>query len=164
MPVTETQKETKPKLPASDKKSKKEDTKKTETDNSEEKPKYDSAELLQIFDTMLFEGSYSESTTIKGRLKVSFRTRTADEMQKITHDIDGTTAVLMATIVERRNLLNLYYALTHYQGQDLTGLSYENKVSYVNKLPAPVVGMLMVALYKFDSKVSSATEEGEENF
>lgn len=143
---------------------------KLEKDESEPKqdptpePKYSEAELLQIFDTMLFEGSYSESITIRGRLKVSFRTRTAEEMQKVTHEIDGTSAVLMATVVEHRNLLNLYYALTTYQGKDISRLSYDDRVSYINKLPAPVVGMMMVALFNFDSKVAEATKEGEENF
>ena len=145
-------------------------TKAEKTDESEPKKdpvvvsKYTEAELLQIFDTMLFEGSYSESVTIRNRLKISFRTRTASEMQKVTQEIDGTSAVLMATVVERRNLLNLYYALTHYQGQDIGRLSYDDRVNYINKLPAPVVGMMMVALFTFDSKVAEATKEGEENF
>lgn len=130
----------------------------------EEKSKYDKEELLRIFDDMLFAGSYSEVVTIRGKLKVSFITRTAEQMDWITQKIDTTTAVLMATLVEKRNLLNLYYALTSYQGKDLSTLKYEEKVSFINKLPAPVVGILMVALFNFDTKINAATKEGEENF
>lgn len=129
-----------------------------------EKSKYDSEELLRIFDDMLFAGSYSETIDIRGKLKVTFITRTAEQMDAITQKIDGTTAVLMATLVEKRNLLNLYYALIAYQGKDLSGLKYEEKVSFINKLPAPVVGMLMVALFNFDSKINEATKEAESNF
>lgn len=171
MPVTEKSKDsatiprTKPKSKDAPSKLEKDESEpKQGPDQEAVEPKYSEAELLQIFDTMLFEGSYSESITIRGRLKISFRTRTADEMQKVTHEIDGTSAVLMATVVERRNLLNLYYALTHYQGKDISRLSYEDRVTYINKLPAPVVGMMMVALFNFDSKVAEATKEGEENF
>ncbi len=135
-----------------------------ETPVEKEVPKYDPEELLRIFDDMLFAGSYSEVVTIRGKLKVAFITRTAEQMDAITQKIDGTAAVLMATLVEKRNLLNLYHALTSYQGKDLSGLKYEDKVSFVNKLPAPVVGMLMVALYDFDNKINAATKEAEANF
>ncbi len=139
-----------------------------ETENSDSdvvvKPTYNSDELLKIFDDMIFAGGYSESVTIRGRLKVAFRTRTAEEMDAITQKIDGTSAVLMATLVEKRNLLNLYYALTSYQGKDLNGLKLEEKTNFINKLPAPVVGMMMVSLYTFDMKIQEATKEGEANF
>lgn len=127
-------------------------------------PKFDPAELLQVFDTLIFEGSYSESVSIRKRLNVTFRTRTTEEMQRITQDIDNTSAVLMATVVERRNILNLYHALVNYQGKDLSKVSYEDRVKYINQLPAPVVGMMITGLYNFDLKVAEATKEGEENF
>lgn len=129
-----------------------------------EKPKYDSDMLLRIFDDMLFAGSYSETVDIRGKLKVTFITRTAEQMDSITQKIDGTTAVLMATLVEKRNLLNLYHALVSYQGKDLAVLTYADKVTFINRLPAPIVGVLMVALYEFDSKINAATKEAEENF
>jgi hypothetical protein len=126
--------------------------------------KYDTDELLKIFDELLFTGVYTEKVSIKGRLNVEFRTRTAEEMAAITREIDGTSAVLMATVMEKRNLLNLYHGLVSYQGKDLSTAKYEDKVSFINKLPAPVVGLLMVSLYDFDMKVEAATKEAEENF
>lgn len=129
-----------------------------------EKPKYDPEELLRIFDELIFAGSYTETVNIRGKLKVTFITRSAEQMDSITQKIDGTTAVLMATLVEKRNLLNLYHALISYQGKDLSTLKFDEKVSFINKLPAPLVGVLMVALFEFDSKINAATKEGEENF
>jgi hypothetical protein len=126
--------------------------------------KYDQDELLKIFDELLFTGVYSEKVSIKGRLNVEFRTRTAEEMASITREIDGTSAVLMATVMEKRNLLNLYHGLVSYQGKDLSTAKYEDKVGFINKLPAPVVGLLMVSLYDFDLKVEAATKEAEANF
>lgn len=130
----------------------------------EEKPKYDPEELLRIFDDMIFAGSYSETISIRGKLKVTFTTRSAEQMSEITRQLDTQNAQLMATLVERRNLLNLYHGLTNYQGTDLSGLKYDDKVAFVNRLPAPLVGMLMVALFDFDAKIQAATQEGEANF
>lgn len=130
----------------------------------EDKPKYDPEELLRIFDDMIFAGSYSETVSIRGKLKVTFTTRSAEQMSDITKQLDTQNAQLMATLVESRNLLNLYHGLTNYQGTDLSGLKYDDKVAFVNRLPAPLVGMLMVALFDFDSKIQAATQEGEANF
>jgi hypothetical protein len=137
-----------------------------QAENKPQKPekKYDQDELLKIFDELLFTGVYSEKVSIKGRLNVEFRTRTAEEMAAITREIDSTSAVLMATVMEKRNLLNLYHGLVSYQGKDLSTAKYDDKVSFINKLPAPVVGLLMVSLYDFDLKVEAATKEAEENF
>lgn len=130
----------------------------------EEKSKYAPEELLRVFDELLFSGSYSETISIRGKLKIGFRTRTAEEMDSITRQIDGTSAVLMATMVEKRNLLNLYYALISYQGKDLSVMKIEEKTTFINKLAAPIVGMMMVALFDFDTKINEATKEGEANF
>jgi hypothetical protein len=135
------------------------------SENKVEKPKYSKEELIQIFDEMIFQGSYSEKVELRGgKLKVVFRTRTAEESENISKVIDTTTANLVATIVEKRQLINLHYAIESYQGTDLSGLKVEEKAKFINKLPGPVVGALMIALGKFDEKVFEATKEGEENF
>lgn len=129
-----------------------------------EPPKYDPEELLRIFDEMIFAGSYSETINIKGKLKVTFRTRSAEEMDAITQKIDTMSAVLVSTMMEKRSLLNLYYALTSYQGRDLSTAKFDEKVAFISKLPAAIVGMLMVTLFDFDSKINAVTKEGESNF
>jgi hypothetical protein len=130
-----------------------------------ETPKYSQDELLRIFDEMIFSGSYTEVVPLRGgKLKVAFRTRVTEETEAITNKIDTTDAKLMSTLVEKRTLLNLQYALVAYQGKDLSTMKFEDKVSFINKLPTPVVGMLMIELGKFDDKVYKACEEGELNF
>ena len=95
---------------------------------------------------------------------MSFRTRTAEEIGKITSKLDSTPANFISTINERRSLLNLHFALTNYQGKDVSQAKPEDREKFINSLPAPVVGALLVALDKFDSKVFKACEVGEENF
>jgi hypothetical protein len=36
--------------------------------------------------------------------------------------------------------------------------------TFIESLPGPIIGMLLTQLGKFDSKVSQACREGEENF
>jgi hypothetical protein len=132
--------------------------------NLKEKPKYDPEELISIFDEIIFSGTYTEHIVIRGKLSVAFRSRTAKEIELITGKLDATTANLMATLNEKRSLLNLHYALTSYQGKDLSTISTEDREKFINNLAAPVVGTLINALSKFDSKVYAACVEGEENF
>lgn len=132
--------------------------------STEEKSKYDKDELLAIFDEIIFSGEYTEDVVIKERLKVAFRTRTTGEIEDITRLVDNTQANLVATLNEKRTILNLQYALTHYQGRDLKSLKVEDRAKFLKGLPAPVIGALIGALVKFDDKVFEACREGEENF
>jgi hypothetical protein len=131
---------------------------------SEDKLKWDPNTLLAIFDEIIFSGVYSENIIIRNKLQIKFRTRTADEIEAITDSLDATSANLISTMNEKRMVLNLYFALTYYQGKDLSVLSREDKERFIGKLPAPVVGALISALTKFDEKVYAACKEGEENF
>jgi hypothetical protein len=130
----------------------------------EEKPKYDKDELIRIFDEIIFSGEYLEDVTIKGKLKVQFRTRTSEEVSEISRVIDATTYNLLSTMNEARMILNLQYALTSYQGRSLVGVSVEDKAKFIKRLPAPVIGAILDALYKFDDKVFEACKEIEGNF
>lgn len=133
-------------------------------DDANEKPKYDKDELLRIFDEIIFSGEYVEDVVIKGKLRVQFRTRTSEEVEEISRIIDTTTYNLVSTMNEARMVLNLQYGLTMYQGKSLTGLSKEDKSKFIKKIPGPIIGVLLDALYKFDDKVFEACKELEENF
>lgn len=138
-----------------------------ETDNAPkaEKPKYSQDELFQIFDEMIFSGTYTETVSIRGgKLKVGFRARSAEEIANITMKLDTSSANLVSTINEKRSLLNLHYALVSYQGKDFSTTKVEDKAAFINKLPGAVVGALMHSLAKFDDKVYAACRESEENF
>lgn len=129
-----------------------------------EKPKYDPDELAQIFDEILFSGEYSEEVSIRGKLNVVFRTRTADELKEISRIVDSTTAVFANTLDGVRSLLQLQYALSFYQGKDLRAFKAEDKARFIGRLPGPVVAALLGSLAKFDDKVFAACQEAEANF
>lgn len=139
-------------------------TEQEDTTNKKEQPEWDTNELLSIFDEIIFSGGYSEMADIRGRLKVKFRTRTAEEVESITNIIDSLNSNLISTVNEKRALLNVHYALTMYQGRDLSTIKHEDRTKFIDKLPAPVIGMIINALYKFDRKIAAACSEGEENF
>lgn len=127
-------------------------------------PQYDQEELLRIFDEVIFSGEYAEDVTIRNRLKVRFRTRTSGEVDEITRIVDSTQANLLATLDQKRSVLNLQYSLISYQGKNLAGLKVEDRAKFISAIPGPIIGALLIALAKFDNKVFEACREGEENF
>lgn len=130
----------------------------------EQKPEFSQEELMQIFDDIIFSGEYSEEVTIKGKLKVTFKSRTAEETSAITKEIDSGTYNLVTSVQEKRALLNLNYSVSAYNGKDLSKVTIEDRAKFIGKLPAVVVAALSEALVKFDRKIDMACREGEENF
>jgi hypothetical protein len=130
-----------------------------------EKPKYDKDELARIFDEMMFQGEYSETTTLRGKFKVTFRTRSAQETMSISKELDAATFNFMVTAQEQRSVLHLAYSLTNYGGKDLSSMApTPDRMNFILKLPAPVIAALDVKRNEFDAKVSAAVEEADENF
>lgn len=126
-------------------------------------PTYSEEELAAIFDEIIFSGEYAEEITIKGKLKVKFRTRTTEEIEAISGILDKLQASLMTTLNEKRSVLNLQYALVAINGKEAPQ-KIEEKAKYLGKLPGPIVGAMINALAKFDDKVFQACKDAEENF
>src|SRR6266436_7566443 len=67
--------------------------------------KYKKEELLGVFDELIFQGEYTEEQTIKGKLKVTFRSRSADETMQISRNLDAMDFKLLTTMQEQRAFL-----------------------------------------------------------
>lgn len=133
----------------------------TKTSKTEE---YDKNELMKILDQVVFEGQYTEELNIKGRLKVTFRTRTADEVTSISKELDALDYKLIQTVMEQRAMQNLAYSLIEYNGKDLRNIKpIPEKLKLIGQLPIVVVSALSTALTRFDEKVNTACSE-KENF
>src|ERR1700739_1058907 len=131
-----------------------------------EKPasKYNQTELLAIFDEIIFSGEYKENVLVKGKLHVTFRTRTAQETQEITNILDAMGANLFSTLEQKRATLSLQYSLMRYGPKDLSTLKKSEKEEFLGRLPSAVSFALINALSRFDEKVFEACKEAEENF
>jgi hypothetical protein len=137
---------------------------KTESIENPNEPKYPDEELLRVFDEIIFSGEYLETFDIKGRIKVTFKTRTAEDINKIQKIIDSSNMNLISSVETLRSFLNLQYSLVEYHKHDLSTLKYEEKSKFIENLAGPIVGMLLTMLAKFDHKVAKACEFGEKNF
>jgi len=137
---------------------------KGDAEQAPKKPKYDPQELLAIFDEMIFSGEYQETVSIKGKLKVTFRTRSVNDITEMTRETDGKNFTLISSLAEHRALLNLAYSLVSYAGKDLSSMSIEDRKKFIGSLSGVIGSALSEALVKFDEKVSAAFAEGEENF
>jgi hypothetical protein len=135
------------------------------TKKTDAKPKFDPEELLTIFDEMIFSGEYVEEISLRsGKLKIKLRSRSAEDTMAISKDIDAKNFVLISTLSEYRALMNLAYSLVSYAGKDIGAMDIKDRVSYINKLPGVIVGLLSETLNKFDQKIDAACSEGEANF
>ena len=132
--------------------------------NKAVQPKYSKEELLGIFDDILFQGCYQEDVTLRGRLTVTFRTRSADDTAKISRTIDAEQYQLSSTYMEHRALLNLSTSMVTFNGKDMQDKSFDDRFAFVKKLPAHLVSLLSNALVEFDAKVETACKDGDENF
>lgn len=132
----------------------------------EDKPKskYEQTELLAIFDEIIFSGEYAETVSIKGKLNIVFRTRTAKETEEIAQSLDSLGANLFATLEQKRSILNLTYSMVKYQTKDLLLLKKAEREEFIGRLPGPVIAALINALARFDEKVFEACREAEESF
>jgi hypothetical protein len=141
---------------------KKEDLKADES--AIKKPKYTKEELGKIFDELIFQGEYREDVTIRGKLRVTFRSRTTEETMEITKALDGQDFKLLSTMQEQRAFRNLIKSLVAYQGRDLSNMKPEEREQFIRKIPTSIIGSLADKLAEFDLKVDEACREGEENF
>jgi hypothetical protein len=126
-------------------------------------PKYDPNELLRIFDDIIFSGEYVEEVIIKNRLVIKFSTRTAEQIGKIQDALDAAGLQLISSIEQRRSIMSLEQSLVNFNGTDLAGLSEKDRSSFISKLAAPVIAMLLTEMSKFDMKIAAACRE-EANF
>lgn len=134
------------------------------TQEEKKEPEFSVEELATLFDELMFQGEYTEEMKIKGKLAITFRTRTADETLEISKKIDVIQANLVSTVNEQRAVLNLGYSLISYQGKDLSKATVEERLTFVKKLPTPIIAALTDSLAKFERKVDIACREAEENF
>lgn len=128
-----------------------------------EEAKYKSEELLAIYDTILFEGSYSE--TFKGRgITVTFRSRTSKDSMAIGRALDKFEGKSYMTVQNYANFLTLIYSIEAFNGTDFSDVTPEKKYEYFIGKPDAQNAMLFGKLSEFDEKISLAIEEGRKNF
>jgi hypothetical protein len=126
---------------------------------STEKPKYDQKELLAIFDEILFSGEYREDVVIKGKLKVTFTTRSAANTSEITRELDSRKFNLLSSMQEYKALLCICYSIVNYNDKDISQMPFDTRKAFIEKLPSVVVGAISNALVEFDMKTDAAMQE-----
>lgn len=128
------------------------------------KPLYSQEELLRVFDEIMFSGDYAEDYVIKGRLPVTFKTRTGEDINAIQRSIDAAGFNLISSVETMRSLMNLQYSLVRYDKKDLTLMEPSERAKFVERLSGPMIAILLDTMGKFDHKVAEACKEGEANF
>ena len=128
------------------------------------KPKYSQEELLAVFDEIIFSQEYTETYTIRNRLRVTFKTRTAEQVNAIQQEVDKSTANLITTMEQFRAMCNLRDAIVTYNDIEIGVMKSQDRMNFVRALPAAIVSTLITLHNRFEEKVALACEEGESNF
>lgn len=135
---------------------------------------YSEAELLPIFDSLMFNDTYSERIeVVPGRMWMTFRSRTAEENNKILVMIDKKKFTSIVTLANHQSLLTLAHAITHIAAvdasgktfnMDLSGHSEKERYEMLSSKPSPVIEAASHALGKFDEKMGWAMRMGLKSF
>lgn len=125
---------------------------------------YSEEELLRVFDEIIFSGEYREDYYIRGKILITFKTRTAEDIGAIQKFIDAAGYNLLASVETTRSLMNLQYSLAQYDKKDFGIMKPEERMRHIENLPGPIIGVLLNMMGRFDQKVAEACKEGEENF
>ena len=148
------------------KKGKKEKAKKNEAPQEEEKAeqsKYPQADLLAIFDKLVFEGEYQEE--FKGRgLKLTLRSRSGDDAINISRAVDKFEGKTFMTVQTYANMLTLAHSLVSFNGKAFGPKDTAAKYKFLLTLPDPILVLLIDKLKDFDEKIGLAIAEGRKNF
>jgi hypothetical protein len=127
-------------------------------------PEFDEADLEQIFDALMFDGSYTEEVKIGKRLSITLKTRTGKEAREVMTLLDKAGYSLGLTVESIRGLYNLVQSAMIVNGKDISGERFDKKLELIEEMPTPVISAMMIALVKFDRKVEASVRHGEENF
>lgn len=127
-------------------------------------PEYSDLELEQVFDELMFNGSYSEEIKIGRRFTMTLKTRSGKDAREIMNILDKAGYSLGLTVESIRSLYNLAQSAVVVNTKDISGESFEKKVELIEDMPTPMISAMIIALMKFDRKVEAAVKHGEENF
>lgn len=121
-------------------------------------------EMLNIFDTLLFEGRYEEVVQIGKKYRAVFATRSAADDMTISNRLDSKKFETLLAYQNQSSLLTLAYSLIEWNGEDFREFKPKDRYDVISALPSQAVVVLSDALGKFDAKVMAAVQYGQENF
>ncbi len=127
-------------------------------------PRWTDEQLEEVFDSLMFEGSYNEEIQVNRKLKVIFRTRSGEQARDVMMRLDNSKINMGLTVEGLRSLFNLAHSLVVFNGNDLSQMKIDARLKRIEELPSAVIGTLIAKLVEFDIKVEQAVRHGEENF
>lgn len=121
-------------------------------------------DLLKFWDSMLKREAFVEEFDVRGTT-IKLQTRSTSEMNEMFERIDKATFNLVATKERMHVDMMLACSLLEFGDDKVGALSFDERLSYIRSLPAPLSKFLVSLLDNFDCKVMKMTEMlKKENF
>lgn len=137
--------------------------KKKEAEDKDKYAPYSVSELLNIYDSIVFDNSFDKLYSMRG-IKFSLRTRSSSSIIKVNQALDNLKAQSVNTYQTYSNYLMLAASLKSYGTSDFEEGNLKGAYDYLITLPTPVIDILLVKLNEFDHMISLALQAGRENF
>lgn len=137
----------------------------------------DKTKAAEIVDAVLLKGSWSEDIKITSRVSIRLRTRSARDTKRIHEILEAQRFTIDAHYHEAWLRYQLAASLeklgpdafTHPDPRkttpDAVEKAFQDRVTYVEAMPDPLLRIAFAKLLKFDRKIAVVLEEGAiENF
>ncbi len=121
----------------------------------------------QIVDAMLFKGFYEEEIPLTKKVKVKFKTRGQEAVDRLNTEINRIDPKFNGTLyslVAEYNIAASLVAYGPYQFDGSTDEGFEKTLKYIKALPTPVFQLLANKLSKFDDKTMTVMSEEATSF
>jgi hypothetical protein len=127
-----------------------------------EEAKISFATATAIYDAVLDKGFYEEYVKIRSNRAV-LRTRTYEEQLRVQTALETYQPRMAVSQEELISRYNLAASLYEWKGKVIkheTDEDFDAAMKMIQKMPAPLVGLLYDALAKFDARVMMVFSEG----
>lgn len=122
------------------------------------------AELLTIYDAIMFEDKFEKAYPLGTKYSAVFSSRVAENDISIARQLDVLKFDTMHAMQTMTAILTLSHGLIELNGKDLREMTPTERYDYIRNRPTQLVGVLAAKQIEFDSLVSEALEYGSENF
>jgi hypothetical protein len=117
-------------------------------------------QALEILDAMFTKGYFEKTYKLSGNIFVTFRTRRADDQDRLLQRIEAESPQFPATISNLVSKYNLAASLWTYKDESFEEMTFKLRYDYVSNLPDIVLRLLCVKLSRFDRMMLDVMDEG----
>lgn len=117
-------------------------------------------EAAAIVDSIIEKGFYEKTYPITKKYSVTFRSRTADDLEKLWFNVEDANPRLPATISSTIARVNLSLSMVEFRGKSLREKTPAERMDIIRRMPEALFRIITMKLGRFDRMVEDVVDEG----